>query len=272
MARLTLRQQLQYKELGYYFPVPVLQDSEVMQFRSFFFDYLSANRERLKQLPMRKQYLVFSQTHAVLRWVYRIVSHPNVLDAVESVLGPNLLVWDTGWFSKMPGEGKYVAWHQDSLYFGLHPPHLTTAWIALTESIPENGCLRVIPRSHERVFSHRETESQGNLLSRGQEIAVEVHESEAVDLNLKPGQLSLHHVGIVHGSNVNGSDIPRIGLAVRYLTPDVTHQGSRQQFAMLVRGEDNLGHFELLPPPGGNGVSIGSSIQAKILERMGLDA
>jgi len=261
---------VRYEESGYYFPIRALEDSEVADFHTCFFDYLTQNKDRLKRLRTREHYLVFSQTHAMLGWVYRMVSHPRVLDAVESILGPNLLVWDSGWFAKIPGETKYVAWHQDSLYFGLRPLELTTAWIALTESDSENGCLRVIPGSHRRDFPHRETDAPDNSLSRGQEISVQVEESQAVDVVLKPGEVSLHHAAIVHGSKANISDRPRIGLAVRYLTPVVVHEGPRRQFGLLVRGRDDRGHFELLEAPVMDSVSSENSIQLKILERMGV--
>lgn len=263
-------QQGQYEESGYFFPIQALQDSEVSEFRRRFADYRAENLDRLSQLPTSKQYLVFSQTHAALAWVYRIVTHPKVLDAVETVMGPNLLVWDSGWFAKMPGEKKFVAWHQDGNYFGLHPPNLATAWVALTDSSPDNGCLRVVPGSHRKKLVHKETGAPDNVLSRGQEIAVEVDESQVVDIVLQPGELSLHHVGIVHGSNPNTSNRPRIGLAIRYLTPDLVHDGPERQLAMLVRGKDEFGHFELLEPPTGDSASAGRAIQLKILERMGV--
>jgi ectoine hydroxylase-related dioxygenase (phytanoyl-CoA dioxygenase family) len=170
----------------------------------------------------------------------------------------------------MPGDKKYVAWHQDGIYFGLHPPNVVTAWVALTDSTPENGCLRVVPGSHGKNLIHRETGAPDNALSRGQEIAVEVDESQAVDIVLQPGELSLHHVGIVHGSNPNTSDRPRIGLAIRYLTPDVVHHGPERQLALLVRGKDEFGHFELLDRPIGDSAPAGRAIQLKILERMGV--
>jgi ectoine hydroxylase-related dioxygenase (phytanoyl-CoA dioxygenase family) len=193
---------------------------------------------------------VLSETHTYLKWVYWIVSHPNVLNLVEGILGPNLLVWGSRWFSKMPGEKTYVSWHQDATYWGIHPPNVVTAWIALSESVPENGCMRVIPRTHKgSLLPQKETYAPENALSRGQEIAVEVDEDKAVDLILDPGELSLHHIGIVHGSNVNRSNKPRIGIAVRYLTPEVIQDGIDTPFALLVRGRDDFGHFELLQPP-----------------------
>ncbi len=240
----------QYQKNGYLFPLRVLNESETEKFHSCFLDYRSQVAERLKALPPREQYRVFAETHTFLHWVCEMVSHPSVLDAVEGILGPNLLVWNTRWFAKMPGDKTYITWHQDATYWGLHPPNVTTAWIALSDTIPANGCMRVIPGSHlQPLLPQTETYAADNALSRGQEIAVDVDESKAVDIVLQPGEMSLHHIGIVHGSKANRSERPRIGLAVRYITPDVVQDGPERQFALLVRGVDPHGHFDLIKPP-----------------------
>jgi non-heme Fe2+,alpha-ketoglutarate-dependent halogenase len=241
---------LQYQEQGYSFPIQVLTESEAAAFRQKFMWYLEQTRGRREKLPPRDQYAVLSETHTYLKWVYEIVSHPLVLNVIEKILGPNLLVWGSRWFSKMPGEKTYVSWHQDASYWGLHRPNVTTAWIALSESGPENGCMRVIPGSHQGgLLPQNETYSPDNALSRGQEIAVEVDESKAIDLVLQPGQMSLHHIGVVHGSKANTSGKPRIGIAIRYITPDVSQEGEDRALAMIVRGRDDYGHFELVEPP-----------------------
>lgn len=239
-----------YWQKGYYFPLQVFTPEETRELLGEYHAHVARNGGRLQGLTPREQAVVLSETHTYLRWVYRMVSHPEVLDAVESILGPNLLVWATRWFSKMPGDKSYVSWHQDGTYWGLHPPRVTTAWVALSPSIPENGGLRVVPGSHEGDYlPQRDTYHPENALSRGQEIAVQVDERQAVDLALQPGQMSLHHIGIVHGSKANTSDKPRIGLAIRYITPDVVQEGSARSMAMLVRGRDGFGHFDLIEPP-----------------------
>ncbi len=265
---LDTQQQLEYRDRGYYFPIRVLGDAEAAQLRESFGDYLERNRERWEPVLPRERRVALQETHFFLRWVYRMVSHPKVLDAVESVLGPNLLVWSSAWFPKMPRDNTYVSWHQDATYWGLHPPNVTTAWIALSESTPENGCLRVVPGTHRNpLLPQRETYARDNVLSRGQEIAVEVDEAQAVDIVLRPGDMSLHHVGIVHGSRVNVSEKPRIGLAVRYITPDVVQDGSERELVFLVRGKDEFGHFDLAEPPEVDGNCGESAIQAEALRR-----
>jgi ectoine hydroxylase-related dioxygenase (phytanoyl-CoA dioxygenase family) len=247
----------------------VFSEAEAGYFRSCFLQYRASAADRLPSLPAKDQYLVFSETHLFLRWVYEMVVSPRVLDAVESILGPNLLIWNTRWFAKMPGDKTYISWHQDATYWGLHPPKATTAWLALSESTPENGCMRVIPGSHlEPLLPQVETYAPENALSRGQEIAVEVDESAAVDVILQAGEMSLHHIGIVHGSARNNSAKPRIGIAARFITPDVVQDGTERQVAMLVRGADTHGYFDLANPPLPGQMSSEGTIHAEALRRM----
>ncbi len=264
---LSAEQKRLYDEQGYCRPLRVLEASEASAFREQFDDYWSRNQERLRGLLPRQRNVVFAQTHASLNWVYRIVSHPKVLDAVGSVLGPDLLVWESAWFIKFPHDKAYISWHQDANYWGLHPLNITTAWVALAKSDPENGCMRVIPESHKTpALPQRDTYATDNALSRGQEIAVAVDESKAVDFVLEPGEMSLHHAAIVHGSGPNTSDRPRIGLAIRYISPDVAQDVRERQLVMLVRGKDAYHHFELMePPPEG---AERPEMQAEVLRRI----
>jgi non-haem Fe2+, alpha-ketoglutarate-dependent halogenase len=185
-----------------------------------------------------------SKSHLLLTWVDEIVRQPNVLDAVESLIGPDILVWGTSFFIKEPRNSSFVSWHQDLTYWGLEPPDIVTAWLALSESSSQNGAMRVIPGTHRlEVVPHRDTFAADNLLSRGQEISVDVDESKAVTLELQPGQMSLHHVKLIHGSEPNPSDMRRIGLAIRYVPTRVRQTAGMTDSAMLVRGFDAFGHF-----------------------------
>ena len=265
---LSLQQQTFYAEKGYYFPLRVLSAEEVAGSRRCFDDYVGRYAERLGRLLQRDRRIYLSDTHLFLNWVYRIVSHPSILNAVECVLGPNILVWGTQWFPKLPGDRAYVSWHQDGTYWGLHPPNVTTAWIALSESNPANGCMRVVPGTQKTPkLPQRETYAPDNMLSRGQEIAVEVHEAQAVDLILRPGEMSLHHIGIVHGSGPNNSTQARIGLAVRYIGPEVMQDGPARDIALLVRGKDDHGHFDLADAPLRDTTPEESSVHAEASRR-----
>lgn len=255
----------QFHRDGFFTPVPVLTQQETQSFRAAFDDFYAGNKARLSTLATREQAQVLSETHICFEWVYQLAAHPRVFDAVEAILGKDLLIWGSRWFTKMPGDKTYISWHQDGTYWGLHPPNVVTAWIALSESNQENGCMRVIPGTHlAGTLPQIETYALDNALSRGQEIAVEVDEARAVDLTLQPGQMSLHHIGIVHGSKVNTSNKPRIGIAVRYITPEVVQEGVEHPWAMLVRGSDPLRNFEHVPVPVGDHPEL----QAQAVERM----
>ena len=189
--------------------------------------------------------------HLLFPWLYDLATRPSVLDAVEQILGPDLLIWSSQFFTKDPGDGGYVSWHQDSTYWGLEPNTITTAWIALAPSTPQSGCMQVAPGSHSLdQLPHHDTFNEGNLLSRGQEVAVDISEMDTIDVVLQPGEMSLHHVQLVHGSEPNTSTWSRMGYVVRYIPTSVRQIGGRTR-ATLVRGQDQYNHFELTDPPDG---------------------
>jgi non-heme Fe2+,alpha-ketoglutarate-dependent halogenase len=238
---LTASQVEQYERDGIVFPVPVLTPEETAGFRRSF-DELA---DRLGGRPVAQ---ALGHTQAFFRWAYDLGTHPRVLDAVEDILGPDILLWTVSIFPKYPRDPGYISWHQDGTYWGLDSVRVTTAWIALTDSRVDNGCMRVVPGSHRRpILPHRDTYAADNRLSRGQEIEVEVDERDAVDVVLRAGQMSLHHVNIIHGSNSNPSDGSRIGFAPRFTTPETSQIDGEPLTAVLARGRDRFGHFRLQP-------------------------
>ena len=254
---------------GYCCPVDALSREETAHCRQHFDAYYARHQERLDALRPNQRWQINSDTHFALHWVDELTRHPNILDAVEQVLGPNILAWNSSWFVKMPGDKTYVGWHQDGAYWGLSPMEVLTAWIALGPVNQSNGCMRVIPGSHKRThLPQRDTFNEDSALTRGQEISVEVDETKAVDFVLQPGQISLHHLWIVHGSKANLSDIPRIGLAVRYVSTRVKQEGSDVPFAMLVRGHDAYGHFRLNDRPTRNDGMAGEGMHGEVLQRV----
>jgi len=227
---------LNYRRHGYLSPIPVLSPAEARGYR--------AKLEAVEASGRLPAGALRSKCHLLLTWVDDIVRHPHVLDAVESLLGPDLLVWGTSFFIKEPRNPGFVSWHQDLTYWGLAPADIVTAWIALSESTLANGAMRVVPGSHtHEVLPHTDTFAPENLLSRGQEIRVEVDAEEAVALELLPGEMSLHHVKLIHGSEPNPSPERRIGLAVRYIPTYVRQTAGLIDSACLVRGTDRYGHF-----------------------------
>src|ERR1700722_15629156 len=189
------------------------------------------------------------KAHLLFPFLADMIRHPAILDAIEDLLGPDILCWNTNFFIKEAETPSFVSWHQDSTYWGLSTPDVCTAWVALTPSTIENGAMAGIPKSHTMdQIPHRDTFDRHNLLTRGQEVAVEVDEREAVPLVLRPGEMSLHHVRLVHGSPPTPSPDRRIGFAIRYI-PTSIHQLEGTDSATLVRGADRFHHFQLEPRP-----------------------
>lgn len=197
----------------------------------------------------RGRQVLRQKSHLVLPFVNELIRENAVLDAVEGILGPDLFVWSTSFFIKDPMDSKFVSWHQDSPYWGLKPDDTVTAWVALTPSHTGNGCMRVVPGSQRQEVPHTNRPDQNNMLLQGQEVAVEVRDEEAVNVQLRPGEFSLHHSMIVHGSGPNTGSERRVGLAIRYLKPSAKQLVEATDSATLVRGEDRFGHFQHEPRP-----------------------
>lgn len=239
---LTEDQVAAYRRDGYLAPVPVMSETEARALRGTLETIEAGMGGPLRGDLRHKAHLLFP-------FLAELIRHPAILDAVEDLLGPDILCWNTNFFIKEAETPSFVSWHQDSTYWGLSSPDVCTAWVALTPSNFDNGAMAVIPKSHTMdQIPHRDTFDRHNLLTRGQEIAVEVDERKAVPLVLKPGEMSLHHVRLVHGSPPNPSPDRRIGFAVRYI-PTSLYQLEGTDSATLVRGEDRFGHFELEPRP-----------------------
>jgi ectoine hydroxylase-related dioxygenase (phytanoyl-CoA dioxygenase family) len=231
-----------YHRNGYYFPVPVLSPSEVAHYRNC----LEEHEARAGQ-PLQGNYR--HKSHLLFTWVDAIVHHPKIVDAAEDVLGPDLLCWAVSFFIKEANSQGYVSWHQDAFYWGLSKDDVMTAWVALSPANLESGCMKFVPGSHlQDHLKHVDTFHKDNLLSRGQEIAVEVDAAKATFCILNPGEMSLHHVKLVHGSEPNRSNDRRIGLAIRYIPTSVKQLKTRDS-ATLVRGIDRYHHFDLEPRP-----------------------
>lgn len=231
-----------YERDGYHAPVRVMTAGEAREYRNA----LETHEARTGQ-PLQGNWR--HKVHLLFTWADALVHHPKVLDAVEDVIGPDILCWNTNFFIKEANSPGFVSWHQDSTYWGLDPSDVITAWIALTTVTPENGYMQVIPGSHKvDQLPHLDTFHKDNLLSRGQEISVPVDKSTAIGLALEPGEMSLHHIKLVHGSDANRTDDRRVGLAIRYI-PTYVRQTKVRDAAMLVRGTDRFGHFDHEPRP-----------------------
>ena len=231
-----------YRRDGYYSPVRVMSAGDASRYRKA----LEAH-EAKSGGPLQGNWR--HKTHLLFTWADELVHHPGILAAVEDLIGPDILCWTTNFFIKEARSPGFVSWHQDSTYWGLDPDDVVTAWVAFTEVTRDNGYMQVIPGSHKiDQLPHLDTFHKDNLLSRGQEIAVEVDKAKAVGLAMGAGEMSLHHIKLVHGSEANRTDDRRIGFAIRYI-PTYVRQTKVRDSAMLVHGTDQHRHFDYEPRP-----------------------
>jgi non-haem Fe2+, alpha-ketoglutarate-dependent halogenase len=232
-----------YKSKGYTWPVQVLSANETAHYRARFEAYEQQHGGWYELSKGQKLYLL--QT-----WVAELASNAQVLDAVADVLGPDIFCWGTSLFVKDAQTPNYVSWHQDSTYWGLSSTDVVTAWIALSPATLESGCMKMVPGGAEREqLPHSDSLAPENLLTRGQEIQVEVDEADAEFTLLDAGAMSLHNIRTIHASEPNQSDDRRIGIAIRYIAPQVRQINAPDDSAWLVRGEDRYGNFIHETPP-----------------------
>ena len=188
--------------------------------------------------------------HFDVPFIWEMATRPSLLDAIESLIGRNVLLWDTYFFCKYGPQETYVAWHQDVTYWGLEPPFALTAWYAIDDCDASNGCMRVIPGSqHGGILEHGKSQDDGNLLSKNQQVVLSREEEEkAIDIVLEPGEVSLHDGKLLHSSQPNRSTRRRCGLTIRYIPTRVKPAGSEKK-VVLVRGEDKENHFQEFKRP-----------------------
>jgi non-heme Fe2+,alpha-ketoglutarate-dependent halogenase len=235
----------QWERDGFTFPIRALSDEEVEYFRG------SLERAEAEHGAAIDPYLR-SKPHLVFTWASQLIHHPGILNAVEDLLGPNILCRGSSLFDKPSKDAAFVSWHQDSTYWGLQPHDVLTAWIALTDVPVSSGAMQFVAGSHHLAqLVHNDTLHEDNILSRGQTAKFDAGAWPIVDVPLTAGEMSLHHVRLIHGSAPNTSDARRIGIAIRYMAPHV-RQTKGTDSATLVRGEDRYGHFELEPTPRGD--------------------
>lgn len=236
-----------YAKGGYFFPYDVISENEAAELLA---DLEAAEAEVAGDRARLS--LLRSYPSQLLPSFGGLIRHPRLIEAVSQIIGPDLLVWSCGFFIKEPSSKSYVSWHQDLNYWGLDGDREVTAWVALTPATVANGCMRFVPGSHERkVVPHVDSFGQDNLLTRGQEIAVEVDEASAVDVVMRAGQASFHHGHMFHASGPNGTNSRRLGVAIRYVAPSMKQTSGDKLLVSHVSGKDEYGHFEAMPSPTG---------------------
>lgn len=237
---------------GYLSPIPVFNAEEVAAARASLEeierDWLDAGLP----LPLNTYKRVNAQV--VMPFVADIARHPAILDVVEGILGPDILVYAAEFFVKEPKTTAIVTMHQDLTYWGLGAiDGMVTAWLALSPATRASGCMDFVKGSHKNpILPHEDTFDANNLLSRGQEVKVDIAEADKTPIVLEPGQMSLHHGLTIHGSGPNTSDERRIGCVVRYIRPDMEQRVGAKDYVLAARGEDRYGNFVHAPAPKAN--------------------
>jgi hypothetical protein len=242
---LTPEQVQAYHRNGVLFPVSAISRGELERFQRGF--------AKLETWAGGIQKYT-AQPHLFFPWAWDLATLPRILDAVEDLLGPELVIEATLLLCKYPRDPAYAQWHQDGYYSKWHLTPSVSAWIALSDATPENGCMQVIPGSHHQGrHVHLESDAKDSMFGRTAEIAVEVDEAKAQCVTLAAGQNSFHHSSIIHGSPPNRSDSKRISLIVRFVTPQF--QDRSATFPVIhARGQGNLGKLPVVetPPTGDN--------------------
>jgi len=249
LKKLTQAQVTSYERDGFLTPNPALSPDEPAALLVKLAAFEATLGGPLTSEAINARYR--SRTHILLPWVHSLVSHPAILDAIEDLIGPDILVYTSTWFIKEPESAAIAAWHQDATYFGLRPYVHVTAWLALTEATAENGCMEFLPGSHHGgQREHRAGVVAASVNRAGQAIVGTVDDRPAVHASLHAGEFSLHHTLCLHRSQPNQSSGRRVGLAISYVPTSVRHLGVKHKTpAMLVRGVDKYGHFDLEPAP-----------------------
>ena len=246
---LSKEQVAQYQRDGFLSPLSVLSAEEAVHYRAELESFENRIGGRVTSGDVDGKYRY--RLHTLLPWAHELATRADVLDAVEAAIGPDILIYMTTFFIKEPHTEAITGWHQDATYFGLRPYEHVSAWIALSPATLESGCMRFVAGSHTRgQLDHRAHADRKILNTGGQQLTGAFDENAAVPAPLMPGQFSLHHTLTVHHSPANESDDRRIGCAVSYIPTRCRHLGeSRRAPAMLVRGTDSFGHFDLEPIP-----------------------
>ncbi len=234
--KLSKAQIAQFRSAGYVYPFRAVSAATALDYRKRIEAYEEKAGFDANRTLKIKGYLAFP-------WLVELAKNPAILDAVEDIIGPNIMLFGASIFAKNGRDPRYVSWHQDSAYFGLDPHEEVTAWVGFTESTIEKGCLKVMPRTHLGPdLRHNETYAKDNMLAKGQSIEG-LDESKAVSIELLAGEFSLHHERTAHGSGPNRAQDRRIGFAFFYIPTHVRSLIGRRQ-ATLVRGVDTYCHWD----------------------------
>ena len=237
MSSLNEKQLKDYEDHGFVAPIDIFTLEEATKIKEEI-EYIE------KKWPDELIGLGRNNVHYISPIFDQVCHNSKILDAVESIIGKDILVGGTTLFIKDPDKKGFVSWHQDAKYIGFEPHNWVTAWLAITDANEENGCMRMWSGSHkEKIKKHKDTFNENNLLTRGQTVQNVPLEDTTPNI-LKAGQLSLHHPMIVHGSGSNKSNIRRIGFVIQSYIGTNVDQVIGKVYVQQARGKDNFKYHE----------------------------
>tara|TARA_B100000035_G_scaffold303604_1_gene302368 strand:+ start:1018 stop:1845 length:828 start_codon:yes stop_codon:yes gene_type:complete len=242
MTFLSPNQLKQYKDEGFVSPINIFSKDKAKEIR---------NEIELieKKIPHELENSGRYNAHLISPLLDEVTHNSKILDAVQSLIGENILVCGTTLFIKNPNEKGFVSFHQDAKYIGLEPYNWVTAWVAITDSNEKNGCMRMWSGSHKNSLKeHEQKFNKGNLLTRGQTVK-NVPKKDTTPLILEAGQMSLHHPTVVHGSDLNKSDDRRIGFVIQSYIGTNVKQILGKNSVQLARGFDKFNYHEKIGRP-----------------------
>jgi non-heme Fe2+,alpha-ketoglutarate-dependent halogenase len=246
LKKLTTDQVESYRRDGFLTAQPALTPVETAYYRAALEAYEAELGTPLSASPP----IHARKLHVRFPWAAELARHTAVLDAVEDLIGPDILIYNATFFIKEARTDGITAWHQDSTYFGLDPHEHVSGWVALSDASTESGCMEFIPGSLDWGQLHHAAKAIPNSVNLGSQTVVEDFDAAAaVAAQLKAGELTCHHTRVMHQSGPNNSDDRRIGFGISYIPAHVRHKGTRRVPATLARGQDRYGHFELEPDP-----------------------
>jgi ectoine hydroxylase-related dioxygenase (phytanoyl-CoA dioxygenase family) len=239
-----------YNEHGYLMPFDIFTPAEAVANRAYFDSLL----QQIRAANDGRDAYAINGYHTRCRGLYELATAPRILDHVADLVGPNIIVWGTHFFCKLPGDPKSVHWHQDASYWPLSPARTVTVWLAIDDADTGNSCMHFIPGTHNRGQLAYQEPTEPSVL--WQEVVNAEQYGQPVADILRAGQMSLHADMLVHGSGPNRSDRRRCGLTIRYCPPSVRPlKANWGQNAILCRGRDTAGHWQYRPPPTGEDLS-----------------
>ena len=242
MSYLSSNQLKQYEENGFISPINIFTEEKAKEIRK---EIELIENKIPEELEKSGRY----NAHLISPLLDEVTHNSKILDAVQSLIGENILVCGTTLFIKNPNEKGFVSYHQDAKYIGLEPYNWVTAWVAITDSNEKNGCMRMWSGSHKNnLRDHDQKFNEGNLLTRGQTVE-NVPKNKTIPLILKAGQMSLHHPTVVHGSDLNKSNDRRIGFVIQSYIGTNVKQVIGKNSVQLARGIDKFNYHEKIGRP-----------------------